>query len=85
MSKTQSDLFVELSTEQAEQVNGGWSNSQLIGAMMGNASSGWWRRNFYAAARRRNYGAAIRVTDRYIGGLTRSLRRFGISVPNYRF
>lgn len=78
-NNTNNALFIELSSKEATQVNGG--NLQfLLGSALGNIGSAWWSRNFWGNVSRGNIGGAIAVTDRYANGLVNSLRRFGIRV-----
>jgi hypothetical protein len=78
-------LFTEITSQEATQINGGFTTQQLLGMALGGAGSAWWSRNFWGNVGQGNIGGAIAVTDRYLRGLTNSLNRFGIAVPRWRF
>jgi hypothetical protein len=84
-SSEHTQLFTEITIQEATQINGGLSTQQLIGAALGGAGSAWWSRNFWGNVGRGNLGGAISVTDRNLRGLTNSLNRFGIAVPRWLF
>jgi hypothetical protein len=84
-SSEHTQLFTEITMQEATQINGGFSTQQLLGAALGGAGSAWWARNFQSNVNRGNLGGAISVTDRNLRGLTNSLNRFGIAVPRWRF
>ena len=87
MTQAQTELFSEISQEQASQLNGGYRfpTIKMVGAGMGMAGSGWWRRNAGYAIRRGDYGGFIRTTDIYMRSITGILRGAGIPTPRYPY